>query len=262
MKRLAAILAAIGLTISAAAAVDLPPAGTQYDSQLGGAYTPPGGTKIVSRDRTAAAAPGLYNICYVNAFQTQAVETDWWLSNHPDLLLAGANGRPLEDPTWPGEFLLDTSTAEKRAALAAIVEVWFEGCKRSGFQAVEADNLDTYSRSGGRLTMRDNLAYATLLADIAVRNGLALAQKNAAELLGSAKRAGFSFAIVESCEVYDECEDYTSVYGNHVIEIEYTDTDRAYFDRACRERGGKISIVLRDRGLQPASRSQYAYEAC
>lgn len=61
-------------------AVTLPPANGKFDYQLGGAYTPASGTTTVVRDRTASPAAGLYNICYVNGFQTQAVDADWWKS--------------------------------------------------------------------------------------------------------------------------------------------------------------------------------------
>ena len=61
-------------------AVTLPQGNGKFDYQLGGAYTPPSGTVTVVRDRTAAIAAGLYNICYINAFQTQPdkADTDWW----------------------------------------------------------------------------------------------------------------------------------------------------------------------------------------
>src|SRR5258706_11248943 len=39
-----------------------PPANGKADYQLGGAYTPPAGGTIVSRDRTAAAAARLYHL--------------------------------------------------------------------------------------------------------------------------------------------------------------------------------------------------------
>ena len=90
----------------------LPPTDTNYDSQLGGPYDPAPGVGIVSRDRTAPPAPGLYSICYVNAFQTQPDEADWWNSEHPDLLLM-RDGSLFEDENWPGEYLLDITTAGK-----------------------------------------------------------------------------------------------------------------------------------------------------
>src|SRR5687767_9981474 len=52
----------------------LPPVDAPIDYQLGGAYEPPDGVEIVSRDRGAAPASGLYNLCYVNGFQIQPDE--------------------------------------------------------------------------------------------------------------------------------------------------------------------------------------------
>lgn len=252
----------LALLAAPAIAQSPPPAGAQYDSQLGGAYPPPPGTQIVSRDREDPPAPGIYNICYINAFQTQPQEAGWWRDNHPDLLLRDASGDLVEDPNWPGELLLDTSSADKRKALAAIIGVWIASCAKVGFDAIEADNLDTYSRSAGRLSMADNLAYVKLLTGIAKRHGLAFGQKNAAELLPEAKAAGFTFAIVESCQVYDECDAYIATYGRRVLEIEYTDTPRRHFTSACAARGRDISVILRDRLLRPAGGSGYHYEMC
>ena len=244
-----------------AQSVTLPPAGGQYDSQLGGAYEPPAGTVIVSRDRAEPAAPGLYNICYVNAFQTQPQETDWWLAEHPDLLLR-RGGELAQDPNWPGEILLDTSTDAKRAALAVVVGGWIEQCARDGYDAIEADNLDTYSRSDGALSIEDNLSYVAALVEKAHGLGLAFGQKNSAELADRGKAVGLDFAIVESCQVYDECDGYTEVFGSHVLEIEYTDTPERYFTAACAARGSQISVIRRDRNLTIPGEPSYFYQTC
>jgi hypothetical protein len=88
----------------------LPPINGKVDYQLGGSYTPPSGVTVVSRDRKATPAPGLYNICYVNGFQIQPEENDWWLTQHPDLILRDANGDPVIDTAW-NEMLLDIRLA-------------------------------------------------------------------------------------------------------------------------------------------------------
>lgn len=246
---------------SAAQSITPPPAGGRYDSQLGGAYDPPAGTVIVSRDRADPPAPGLYNICYVNAFQTQPQETDWWTATHPDLLLR-RNGIPVEDANWPGEVLLDTSSTEKRAGLLAVVGQWIAQCAADGYDAIEADNLDTYSRSGKALTIADNLAYARDLADLAHSLDLAFGQKNGAELGPRGRQVGFDFAITESCQVYAECQDYAAVFGRHVLAIEYTDTPTSAFDDNCAARGDEISVIRRDRNLTTPDDPAYFYQAC
>ncbi len=177
------------LTIGTASARDasLPPANQQFDYQLGGAYAPASGVGIVVRDRLASPAAGKYNICYVNAFQTQPAEAKWWLKNHPDLLLR-KNGTYVADPEWKDEYLLDTSTAGKRNALMSVVGPWIDKCARDGFNAIEADNLDSWTRSRSVLGKEANIAFATRLAERAHAAGLAIAQKNASELDGSINR--------------------------------------------------------------------------
>jgi len=259
-----AVILGAGLAHSAqAATVALPPVNGQFDYQIGGSYTPSSSVSIVDRDRGASPVAGRYNICYVNAFQTQPDEASFWTSNHSNLLVKRANGTNLTDPDWPGEFILDTSTAAKRSSIATIVTGWIDGCKARGFQAIEPDNLDSWTRSGDTLTKADNVAYATLLAKHAHSVGLAIAQKNAPELGRVGKTAvGFDFAIAEECQEFTECARYTGVYGNNVIEIEYTDNDRSAYTEACGAQGTKISVVLRDRDVVVKEKSAYRYEHC
>ena len=92
----------------------LPVAGSGFDYQLGGGYEPAADVAIVARDSTDEPAPDLYNICYVNGFQTQPGEGEAWLAENPELVLHDAAGEPVADPAWPDEYLLDTSTDGKR----------------------------------------------------------------------------------------------------------------------------------------------------
>jgi hypothetical protein len=245
------------LELDAATALALPPPNGGLDYQLGGAYTPPAGVTVVSRDRLASPAPGLYNVCYVNGFQTQPGEEAFWLEDHPDLVLRDAAGDPVIDPDWD-EMLLDVSTPEKRTRLAAIVGGWVEGCASAGFDAVEIDNLDTYSRSGGLIAEADAIAFMRLLSDAAHGHGLAIAQKNSAEIAGRRAEMGTDFAVVEECSRYDECAVFTDVYGPAVLMIEYRRTD---FDAGCRA-FPEHSIVLRDLDLVSPADPGYVYDAC
>ena len=236
-----------------------PPANGTFDYQIGGPYSPPAGVTVVSRDREAAPAAGLYNICYVNAFQAQPGAESWWRTNHPDLLLRDAKGAVVVDEDWD-EMMLDFSTPAKRTALTAIVGAWIDGCAAKGFRAVEPDNLDSYTRSKGLLTQAQAIAYATSLATRAHAAGLAVGQKNTAELSSAdVKRIGFDFAVTEECADWDECDAYTASYGNNVIVIEYS---RGGFTKACRAYGSRLSIVLRDVDVTTAGSKSYVHEAC
>jgi Glycoside-hydrolase family GH114 len=247
-----------------AVSISLPPVNGQFDYQIGGAYTPMSSVAIVDRDRHDPIVPGKYNICYVNAFQTQpGAETTWWKANHADLVLKKANGSYVEDPDWPGEFILDTSTAAKRASIAKIEDGWIDGCSTAGFKAIEPDNLDSYTRSDNLLTLSENIALARLLASHAHSQRLAFAQKNDTDVTASDKATvGFDFAIAEECGYYQECAAYTDLYRKHVIEIEYTDNGRSAYTKACKARGASLSIIYRDRDVVPRGDSAYHYEFC
>ncbi len=237
--------------------VRLPPPNAGFDYQLGGAYPPPSGVTVVSRDRTATPAPGLFNICYVNGFQVQPGEERWWRANHPDLLLRDRNGKIVIDRDWD-EMMLDPTTTRKREELASVVGEWIAGCSADGFDAVEIDNLDTFTRTHGLIDEDDAVAQVRLYADAAHANGLAIAQKNSAEIVGRRDEMGTDFAVAEECDRWNECDAYTGAYGDHVLVIEYRRRD---FDAGCAAYPD-LSIVLRDLDLVPPADKAYVYRSC
>lgn len=237
--------------------VTLPPPDGGLDYQLGGAYDPPRGVQIVSRDRNDPPAAGLYNVCYVNAFQVQPDEESFWLDQHPDLVLRDENDQPVIDADWD-EMLLDTSTPEKRAALAEIIGGWIAGCADAGYQAIEIDNLDSYTRSQDLLTQDHAVATMALFSAAAHAEGLAIAQKNSTELLDRADEMGTDFAVAEECNTYDECDAYIATYGAAVLMIEYVADD---FEKGCMSYP-EMSIVLRDLNLTTPGEGAYVYDGC
>lgn len=70
-----------------AAEVELPPVGVDYDYQLGGDRPVPDRVGILVRDRAAEPLEGVYDICYVNDFQTQPDERGFWRDKHWGLVL-------------------------------------------------------------------------------------------------------------------------------------------------------------------------------
>lgn len=241
--------------------LELPPVGAVVDYQLGGRYEPADDVEVVTRDSSSVPDPDRYSICYVNGFQTQpGGARDVFVVRHGVDLLLQDGGEDVIDPGWPGETLFDISTEENRTELAEVVADWIRACASDGFDAVEVDNLDSWTRSRGLLTRADAEAFARLLVEAAHDAGLPIAQKNSSEIDGPA--LGFDFAVTEECAVYDECDVYTAMYGGHVIEIEYTDNGREDFDRACDEAAGQRSILLRDRDVVPAGDPAYVFEHC
>jgi hypothetical protein len=230
--------------------VRLPPRHAGFDYQIGGAYTPPAGVRIVSRDRSSSPAPGLYNICYVNAFQAQPEERASWPS---DLLLHDGNGDVVVDEDW-NEALLDIRTPAKRARIAARVNGWIDGCAAKGFDAIEPDNYDSYTRSHGLLSADDATAFITLLSRHAHARHLAIGQKNTAELAGQRRKTGLDFAVAEECGQYDECGVYAKAFDDRVLVIEYTDSG---LRKALNGYGNQLSIVERDVDVTTPGSSDY-----
>ena len=235
----------------------LPPLDASLDYQLGGAYEPPDGVSILSRDRTVAPAVGLYNICYVNGFQIQPGEEGFWIEQHPDLVLRNESNEPIIDADW-NEVLIDVGTDAKREAVAAIIGQWIVGCANDGFDAVEIDNLDSFSRSQDLLEEDDAVATVRAFADVAHAHGLAIAQKNSAELVGRKAEMDTDFVVAEECNTWGECDVYMEAYGQHVLVIEYVADD---FTTGCAA-FPELSIVLRDRDLVGPSSPNYVYDGC
>jgi len=220
------------------AGVTLPPTGTDWDYQLGGARAVPHHVGIVERDRRATTVAGRYAVCYVNGFQTQANEKRFW-HRHWSLVLKDG-GKPVVDSVW-GEWLLDIRTPARRTALARIMGRWTRGCADDGYDAVEYDNLDSFSRSHHLITRAETRAFAALLVARAHAHDLAAAQKNWAEWDGTT--VGFDFAIAEQCAQYRECGSYVASYGRHVLAVEYR---TPAFHRACLKWSDRIAVVRRD----------------
>jgi hypothetical protein len=236
--------------LTAAAAFAPPPADAQFDYQIGGPYPPPNGVQVVVRDWSVRPASDGYAVCYVNAFQSQP-GIDW-----PEALVLRSLG---DDPGWPGEYLIDLSTAARRRAAARFAGRMLRACARRGFDAVELDNLDSWTRLPdvpfGR---RDALAYARLLSGRAHALGLAVGQKNTPQLTRREARP-FDFAIAEACGRYRECDAYRRLHGDRVLAIEYRRRD---FRAACRAVGDRIAVVLRDRDVSAPGSRTYRYDAC
>jgi endo-alpha-1,4-polygalactosaminidase (GH114 family) len=256
----------------AGVAVAPPPVDEPFDYQIGGDYEPAAGVTVVSRDwfnGTRLGAEDTYSICYVNAFQTQedenGVDRPDERSNWPPHLVLFDLG---DDPNWGGEYLVDISTAHDRDAALAHVAPMIDTCADKGFDAVELDNLDSWTRFDdtaleGRVPFGQDeaVAFAALLTAYAHEVGLAVGQKNTPQL--GAETAldviGFDFAIAEECGFYDECDAYTDIFGANVIVIEYTDDG---FAAACESVGATVSVVLRDVDVTAPGSETYVYDSC
>ncbi|MFF9772726.1 endo alpha-1,4 polygalactosaminidase [Streptomyces sp. NPDC013978] len=240
---------------SGGATVTLPPKHVRWDYQIGGAYSLPAGVRVVSRSYEDPAAPGAYNICNFNALQAQEDAEDDWDS---DLLLRDADGKVVRDEEW-NEAVLDIRTAAKRERVASRVNGWIDECAAKGYQAVEPDNYDTFTRFPDHLTADQAKAFMKLLSAHAHAKGLAVAQKNTLELAPDRASVGMDFAVVEECGEWDECGDFAKAFDDNVFVVEYTAKGLA---TACEGWGGELSIVRRDQDVVPEGTGGYLEQTC
>lgn len=245
------------------------PANQKFDYQIGQPYSPESGVTVVSRDWfDADPLAGAWNICYVNGFQTQDdypnLDRPDELSNWPAHLVLTELG---DDPNWGGEYLINIDTAALRQDATAWVTPMVETCAAKGYDAVEYDNLDSWTRFEGTdvedlvpFDRDDAIAYATDLTALAHANGLLSAQKNTADLTAAEVASiGFDFAVVEACGRYNECQVFTGIYGADVVAIEYRNSD---FTNACAAVGAEISVVRRDQDVTAPGSASYIYDEC
>lgn len=233
--------------------VSLPPFDGDFDYQIGASPQPAANVEIVSRDWHAhEPASGSYNICYVNAFQTQPGNDD-----RIDTGSGWPNGlvTPLLDDDWD-EYVIAFKSAADRQRAAEHVYKMIDHCAEEQFDAVEFDNLDVWTRLGDSVDEfqqhteywfgpSEVEAYASLLVDYTHSKGLAAAQKNTAELFdnGAHIRIGFDFAVVEECYAYSECARFAANHNDRIIVVEY---EWDAFTGVCTNFGGRFPIVKED----------------
>ncbi|WP_078612496.1 endo alpha-1,4 polygalactosaminidase [Streptomyces canus] len=235
--------------------VTLPPRHVPWDYQIGGAYPPAAGVRVVSRGYEDAPAPGLYNICNINAFQAESGEESDW---DADLLLRGADGKTVYDKDWD-EAVLDIRTAAKRERVAARLDTWIDACAAKAYQAVEPDNYDSFTRFPSYLKAAQAEALMKLLVTHAHAKGLAVAQKNTAELVSDRALPGLDFAIAEECAEYDECGTFADAFDDHVLVVEYT---KKGLTTACAGWSSTLSVVRRDEDVVPEGADGFLRETC
>jgi hypothetical protein len=137
---------------------------------------------------------GAHVVCYLSAGSVERGRPD--TSAFP----AAVIGDPLEG--WPGERWLDVRRLD---VLGPIMKRRLNLCRKKGFDAVEADNVDGYDNgSGFPLTGADQLRYNRFLARAAHARGLSIGLKNDVAQ-AAALEPSFDWALNEQCFQYHEC---------------------------------------------------------
>ncbi|KAJ3205158.1 hypothetical protein HDU82_005375, partial [Entophlyctis luteolus] len=156
-------------------------------------------------------------ICYVNV---GSLETD---NSRPDQAQFAAADLGNAYPGWPNEVFVNI----RSPAVRAIMIERFRDMLAAGCDAIEPDNMDSYTFDNGfGLTEADEIDYITWFTTEIHALGMAVGSKNGGDLIEKnlTLLQLFDFAVVESCVAFNNCHQY-SVFiaaAKPVYAAEYT----------------------------------------
>jgi hypothetical protein len=166
----------------------------------------------------ALHARGLKVVCYMDAGTYEP--------SRPDSASFPASLKGAAVAGWPGELWLDVRpSGADFAMLQSIMSTRFALCRSKGFDAVEPDNIDSYTNSPGfPTTAQDQIAYNEWIADTVHGLGMAVVQKNDLDQIATLL-PHFDALLDEQCNKNNECA-LLSPYvkaGKPVWDAEYTE---------------------------------------
>lgn len=170
------------------------------------------GKKLNSRNVAKIHRAGGRAVCYVSAGSAEAWRPD--AAAFPETVV----GRALDG--WSGERWIDVRALD---ALRPIMTARADRCAEAGFDAIDWDNVDSYTENTGfPLRADDQLTYNRMLASITRERGMSIGLKN--DLLQIPALVGlFDFTVNEQCAQFRECDllQPFSNAGKAVVQIEY-----------------------------------------
>lgn len=188
-------------------------------------------------------AAGVIPLCYVSVGTVE--------SYRPDVEAFPAEVVGPAYPEWPDERFLDIRRLE---ILLPIMLDRFARCYQQGFLAIEPDNMDLHDNDVGfPITREDQLAYLSALAGMAHGLGMAIAQKNATDLIPDLV-GEFDFLMLEHCFDSGRCAvaaPYVAA-GKAALNVEY-DERPVNFRAACAE-GARLGVSMIQKDLALTSR--------
>jgi hypothetical protein len=211
-------------------------------------------------------------ICYFSAGSFEDFRPDKNIFRASDIGNKLNRGLTAAEGYWPGERWLNI----KSPIVLAIMLARIAQAKEKGCDAIDPDNIDGYAidlvkpivngfnpKTGFNLVKEDAIRFLTKLATAAHTQGLAIALKNAVEILPRIESL-VDFAINEQCVDTNECPLFHPFIARNkaVFHLEYSDGSVALESMAsatvrkyCASGGEtKFSTVLKDRSLLSKAR--------
>jgi hypothetical protein len=155
------------------------------------------GENSTAADVAAIHATGAAAVCYVDVGTLEHGRSDF--NQFPSSVVG-----PVVSG-WPNENWLLVTAANQSIILPIMKTRFVNWCQAKGFDAIEPDNIDSYTNSPGfPTTAADQLAYDEWLAQTAHSLGLAVFQKNDLDQIATLLPY-FDGLLDEECNKYSEC---------------------------------------------------------
>ena len=189
-------------------------------------------------------AQGKHVICYIDVGTAENWRAD--NSSFPASVLGSSNG-------WPGERWLDI---RQLGILEPIMTARFQMCRNKGFDAIEPDNMDGYSKQQRIPAHRREPAE---LQRVGSRRGTFSGTGRLSEERRRTGRASFSRyfdgALDEQCNQYHECSSFQPYLaaGKPVLNAEYSLATSSFCaaDNAAGIMGARYSLELDGSSFEP-----------
>jgi hypothetical protein len=187
-------------------------------------------------------------ICYFSAGSYEP--------NRPDSADFTAADKGSELDGWPGEYWLDTTSANVRSIMSARIAL----ASSKGCDGVDPDNIDGYSNSNGlSLTMAQAVDYIDFLADTAHAYNMSIGLKNGGGIIDQVIDK-MQWEVNEQCAQFSECATFQPFItaGKPVFHIEYpggvlADVSGTEKTSVCDSAGGQgFSTLLKNMDLDDA----------
>lgn len=209
-------------------------------------------SEISQASINAAKASGAKLMCYISGGSSEDWRADF---NQFPAEVLGNNY-----DGWQGERWLDTRNI---AALAPIMRARIRACKAKGFDALDVDNVNSYSNpTGFPISRQDSINYIRWLANEAHNQGMAFSLKNSEELVADLL-GDIDMMQSEGCVIYSNCANASrlSAVNKPIFAVEYSDamSSSGFYNRACNAAAQyNMSMIYRDRLLTPNG----IYDSC
>ena len=218
------------------------PTAAVFDYQIGGAYPPDAAVRIVDRDRTDSAGARALQHLLRQRVPDPARRASLVDAPSPESVAAQRDRRlPAAIPNWPGEYVLNTSTAARAARDRAHRGRLDRRLRAQGLRRGRAGQprfVDAQGRESPAHPCRTTSTWRRCWRGVRTATVSRSRRRTPSRRrVPVSDQVHFDFAIAEECQVYHECGGYRTLL--RLARVRGRVLARSAFRAACARHGGK-----------------------